>query len=872
MEIHKEFRNFSAGFGTQKAVGMAVGQKYKNIVVNGSTIRSGENNRFKGIGCISANNSSRLLLDYKELNPKAYDEILRLLFDKNYGIGLSHIKLELGADINSSSGTEPSTMRSESEKADVRRGAGFIFAADALKINPSITVDLLRWGQPAWVKKAFDVSRENGFRARYKWYADTIRAAYNELGIRFTHISPDANETQLADTEWLIYFAENLRADTSIPYDTKEIKIVASDEVGGYTIAAAMLENPRLMAAVDIIGLHYTTCGDENTARLHSESGKEIWYSEGSAPMNNPQYTVKCSMNGLGGRNGAVDIANRIINSAVNGKMTMYELQPAVASYYDGSCYFPKQIIRANEPWSGHFAIGSGLYTLMHFTRFIGENMYPVESASFGDGDENHYIENTTDNYVTFMNADKSDFTMILTNDSAVMRSYSLSFENCDFNGRSVSIAESCGPAVGNIFPKTRVKVISKRIIGEDRLKISVKPCSVLTVTTLDTAFTKHISRLTGNIPVKGRLTLPFCESFDFSEDFISLRGGTPLFTTDQGGAFEAVRMNGEGFLVQKITKELIPDNWRFRGTPEPLTCLGDDSWADYSAQISIMVKNGYAGMGVRYNSAVACPESSLCGFSVKLYADGKCRLMFMNRTVDEIVISGFDSSVWHTLKIDAEGSRYCVKVDGTEIGGFTEKSAFQTNGRISLLSSYDDNCFRELTVSSVKGGKNYADRVDALSEAVTYSGNPNLSAMEPYEYSSRTNAVLHAGDSFKLSYCGGGFALCGSAERAEVSVMLDGKCTFTGKLISSSHFRQAFLRFNMLKEGRHTLVCEVLSGNIVFDSAVIYTDRADYCTIYASDFDRELKREKYKKAAAAALGVTAAVIARKSAEKRRNK
>ena len=42
-------------------------------------------------------------------------------------------KLELGADINSTSGTEPSVKRSADEPADVTRGAGFILAADAVQ-------------------------------------------------------------------------------------------------------------------------------------------------------------------------------------------------------------------------------------------------------------------------------------------------------------------------------------------------------------------------------------------------------------------------------------------------------------------------------------------------------------------------------------------------------------------------------------------------------------------------------------------------------------------------------------------------------------------------------------------------------------------
>ena len=91
---------------------------------------------YRGLGCVSGNNSSRLLLDYKVEHPHAYEEIMRLLFQKDFGAGLTHIKLELGADVNSSSGTEPCTKRSLNEPADVTRGAGFQFEHGDKRVRP----------------------------------------------------------------------------------------------------------------------------------------------------------------------------------------------------------------------------------------------------------------------------------------------------------------------------------------------------------------------------------------------------------------------------------------------------------------------------------------------------------------------------------------------------------------------------------------------------------------------------------------------------------------------------------------------------------------------------------------------------------------
>src|SRR5690606_26991804 len=98
---------------------------------------------FKGFGTVTANNTTRLLLDYKEEHPEKYWDIMNQLFNKDTGAGLTHVKVELGADVDSSSGTEPATIRYADEPANVLRGAGFQFAADAKSINPQITTEIL---------------------------------------------------------------------------------------------------------------------------------------------------------------------------------------------------------------------------------------------------------------------------------------------------------------------------------------------------------------------------------------------------------------------------------------------------------------------------------------------------------------------------------------------------------------------------------------------------------------------------------------------------------------------------------------------------------------------------------------------------------
>jgi hypothetical protein len=59
---------------------------------------------FEGLGAASAGASSRLLIDYPE--PQR-SEILDYLFKPGYGAALQHLKVEVGSDVNSTDGSEP---------------------------------------------------------------------------------------------------------------------------------------------------------------------------------------------------------------------------------------------------------------------------------------------------------------------------------------------------------------------------------------------------------------------------------------------------------------------------------------------------------------------------------------------------------------------------------------------------------------------------------------------------------------------------------------------------------------------------------------------------------------------------------------------
>ncbi len=811
------------------------------IIVDGNTVNENPAAAFRGLGCVTGNGSSRLLMDYKTNFPDVYDEILRQLFAPEYGAGLTHIKVEFGADINASSGSEPCVKRTAEEVPDVTRGAGFMLAADAKRINPNVTADLLRWGEPHWVTAAFEESREAGFAARYRWFYETLVAAYITYGLTFDYISPDVSAAEHPDTEWLIYFAKALREQENPPYDFSAIKLVASDEAEGRSIAQEMLMNEQLRDAVDVIGLHYTTFGDDNTQLLHDVYGKEIWYSEGIAPYSVPELACRVDGCGMTGQNGAIDIANRIINSYVHGRMVMYEFQPAVCARYD-SAGSSGQLMTANTPWSGHYSRNIGFWIASHFTRFVKSGWQFVDSACFGDGEENQAIWNTTHNYVTLVSPDRTQMTMHISNDSDVPRSYLVIVNHLPYLPRYLHFIETAGCAspaeIGKKWFRVTDRVHASAVKGDMAFPVVVKPHSLLTITTVDVSELHGRALPYPEIPQDKRLELPYAERFDYEDEFLAGRGGAPRYTADQGGAFEIVRTEEGNVLQQMITMTAQPTEWRFGSTPDPITFFGDDKWSNYQGKVRFRFDahsgDNYAALGIRCNSVTTGPEAVIGGLMLRLYADGRWEFYYMEDVLELGRIEHFKSEGIHELQIMAIGTLVMVFADGFSVAEMnTEHMPMVRSGRMCIQSAYYQNQFLEISAEQIPLPiPKYCWRLDCLSPQIRYlekaKNGWTLDSMADAQYYHRTCAKGESGSEMEIRFHGAGIFLLGRTEHALVNLYLDGKLYAEQIPLANLHYREAFYTIEDLTEGWHTLKLVISEGTLEFDAAEIPTNSLD--------------------------------------------
>lgn len=774
------------------------------INIDFGNANTNENKRYRGAGMVSGNNSSRLLMDYKSDCPERYYEILERIFGSS-GIGVTHLKLEMGSDINSTSGTEPCIMRYEDEKPDVTRGAGYQLAADVKRLYPEVTLDMLFWSEPAWVTRAEDV-----FAARYRWYRETLIAAYEKYRLEFDYVSLSRNERDI-EPEWIKYAARRLRDEKDCPYDFSAIRIVAADEDNAWWIAEIMADDEELRNAVDIVGSHYTSHAWEKAKLMADSYGKEIWFSEGSPPMNYAKGTSRFDGSGLSGLNGTLDIANRIVAMYPCGRMVLYEYQPVVSAYYDGVTFCHKALINASEPWCGFYSLESGYFMALHFSRFFRKGWCYIDNACFSDskvGGDGHALVDTVHSFMTACDPESGDYSTVIVNSTDGEITYEFRAEN----GRKVTVWETRGPDKGeyneNYFRKIR-EIVPEKIAEKYEYTVTLKPFSMITVSTLDTVEETLPDCMSEILP------LPYRDNFDYEESFISERGGMPKYTTDQGGAFEV----SDGRLRQVITPETKAMEWG--GTPNPMTNLGDDRWYNYIVSAGVILtesekpEGNYIGAGLRCN--LGCSGNN--GYSLLIFEDRRWQL----RRNAEVVLSGkaeFSPYEINIVSVRADGGFVTAYINGIIVAEYRDDAVLSA-GRMALYSSYNRNAFEYIEAVPIEGKSYSITRYDDTDEIFSYSGSWEHNLMSGFACYKRTLSSGQNGAEVSFGFTGTGFGIFGRNDgTAEISVDIDGNRNIVKP--SACGDREMFLTESGLAVGEHNVCISVISGTLNIDGVQI--------------------------------------------------
>lgn len=632
------------------------------------TINGTDNGRtFDGIGALSAGASSRLLIDYPE--PQR-SEILDYLFKPNFGAALQINKVEIGGDMNSTDGSEPSHMRTPNDH-DYSRGYEWWLMEQSKKRNPEIKLWGLEWGAPGWVNTA---TNNVWTKDNIAYLIDWVNHAKNDHGLKIDYLGGWNEKGR--NVPWYIDLRKLLDGA-----GLSGLKIVCDDsfkwEVGG-----AMATNREFASAFEIIGMHYPPLMEKmrtNPIQMRNwqtcvSSGKPMWGSE----------------IGAGHYNRSAAALARLYNRGyIDGKITAFINWSTVWSVLPGLPFSGAGLMLADQPWSGAYEVGLSVWVTAHTTQFAKPGWRYLDSAcgcfpssaKKGSAVDSRYAvsedkpeygwlvgtlgynsDHKEGSYVTLSSPDGRDFSVIV--------------ETVDAKEPAMARFRILGGAVRAPLHVWRTRMNPKNpeewfIRQQDVLPdkqgnfaLSFDPHCLYSITTTDGQ-----SKGFTTPPPRSPLPLPYAENFQNTPI-----GRTPRYFSDQHGAFEtAVAADGKPCLRQVVTAK--PVFWN--SDADPCTLIGDPSWKDYRVVSKVLLEQpGYVELLGRASGG---GQNEVPGYHLRLSDTGHWSLYYRpakqrkKETSDDELASGVlqgaaGTGKWHELALGFLGDRISASIDGSEV------------------------------------------------------------------------------------------------------------------------------------------------------------------------------------------------------------
>ncbi|WP_338702301.1 GH59 galactosidase [Streptomyces sp. Q6] len=758
------------------------------VVVDGNDVRADNVNglTYKGLGVLSCNSTSNLLMDYKAEHPERYWQFIRTMFGGSHPL-INHVKVEMGSDTNTSTGADPATMRTRDELADASRSPGFQLAADAKTVNPGLKVSVLRWEMPQWVQTEWN--KGTGTDEMYRWYKETLLDVYQKYGYMVDYVNPDKNETGTPDVSFIKWYKNAVASDTEfsdarygIPEGRRDevarayhsIKIVASDENQSKKIGPALLTDTELFGMVDAVGYHYNTddrldgAADSATyqpytklatGRTPNGQDKEVWYSEGTGSFGVTDYRVNNNegpggaSTGIGGVQSALDVANRLVKGYANSKRTHYIFQPAIGSFYEGAQYSHKELVSARDPWSGYLHYDAAIYVMQQFTQFAKtgwENdtntagiwrTVPEASHSGVSGTENLDGSNGAPSYMTLADPAKKDFSTVVVNDSDQAKTYRIKAENLRLGSDpTMEVWETRAADAGQRYDANFKHLVDEiRPDGDGYYAYTVKPRSITTLTTLDASADDATAR---RLPASGERTVLDTDASGGRADTRDRYLYADDFAYDEEGKvrvgktyqpYLASRGDQPRYMVDQTGAWEVGDDGKLYQYMDP-SMKDTAAWNKNTPNTTVgdfRWENYTASVDVSFPDA----GGGLAALGVRQQKGMAISDAAYNVRIGAdgawtfheygtVVAQGKVAAADHyRLAVEAKGARVTAFVDGEAVATYDDPTP-ERAGRVKLGSDFHRTGFDNLKVETVDGYAPYGtEQLDNMDKSVRYEG-----------------------------------------------------------------------------------------------------------------------------------------------------
>jgi O-glycosyl hydrolase len=596
---------------------------------------------FDGVGAISGGGgNSRLLIDYREPDRS---RILDYLFKPHYGASLQILKVEIGADMDSTDGAESSHMHTASDE-NYHRGYEWWLMEQAKARNPRIKLAALPWGAPHWVGNGNYWSQDMiGYMV--KW----LKHAKSDHHLTIDYVG-GRNEKGY-NVQWYKDFKAALRAN-----GLSSVQVVASDDWPKnrlWAIATEMKNDAALNDAIDIVGAHGPGWGGYPTADALS-LGKPLWDSEG-------HFDEKLPFN---------QMARNINRNYAAGKVTAAIYWPVVSAIYDNLPYDNIGLIKCNQPWSGHYVVTASVWAMAHTAQFTEPGWRYIDGAS---GFFNQDATGAHGSFVTLKSPGSKDYSVIIETVQA-KAPQTVRFSVTGFPKAALHLWASDFTSSNSSDWFVKQPDI---VPAEGQFSLAIEPGYVYTLTTT-TGQTKGAGPRGHPGPRGDRPSAPF--PLPYSDNFEAYSAGKlAKYFSDMYGAFETSRCAGgrKGMCLSQAAPA-EPTAWKKTGN-RPFTIVGDLDWSDYRVSSDILLEQpGAVDIIGRLTgmSGADTPDS----YVLRVSDSGSWSVLKTSTKQEEAVlasghVSPLGVGAWHGLSLEFQGGSLTARIDGVALPAVSDSS-----------------------------------------------------------------------------------------------------------------------------------------------------------------------------------------------------
>jgi galactosylceramidase len=616
---------------------------------------------WEGLGALSAGASSRLLYDYPE--PRR-SEILDYLFKPKFGASLHHLKVEIGGDVNSTDGSEPSHARTREEFEHPKpeyfqRGYEWWLMEEAHKRNPRILIEALQWGAPGWIGNGKFYSEDNA-----RFVAAFVKGARQYHGVDVNYVGI-WNE-KMYDTGYIKMLRKVLDAS-----GLERVKIVAADlwePETKWSIADAMTQDAELKKSVAAISAHITAHTSFYTTGNAKALGVPIWDGE---------------VHAYGGDwYGAAQHARQ--NRAYPiGQITKLVSWSLITSYQDFLPAPKSGPMRAATPWSGYYEVQPPVWILAHFTQFTQPGWRYLDSACKYFANESPEVPKEGFSVTALKSPDANDYTILIETMDAK-------------EGQSITFRVTGGLSTSDLavwrsrFGQEALLRLDDIVPRDGEFTIRLEPNAMYSLTTTRG---QRKGRFATAIPADRPFPFPYRDDFQSTPI-----GRAPRYLSDQHGTFEvAARPDGKGkCLAQTVTQQGIC--WRPYDYPQ--TIVGDIGWKDYRVSIDYFLPGeGSAKLWGR-GQGFDWGDRPYTGYGVEVDHSGNWTL----RAGEKTLASGkaaAGSGAWHHLSLSMKGEQLTALLDSNRLAMVNDGSI--KSGLVALGTGWNLALFGNFSIEGAE-------------------------------------------------------------------------------------------------------------------------------------------------------------------------